>query len=332
MILYLTEPGYSLSVSSGHYIIKGSDHAVIKEVPVKLVDGIITYSDCSISSGATCEALREGTPLLYLTPGGQPLGKVISFGNINVERQRKQILLAEMPSVCLAMSRKTIAAKIHNQVVYGRRLLRTEEYKQVEERIIALSQIESKIEKARSLNEIEGFEGLAARHYFQILSAYLPDEFKLERRVKHPATDPTNALLSMAYSLLHSEIYAAIEAEGLHPYFGFMHQIKRGHAALASDLIEEYRSIIPDPLVVNFINHSGITSRDFIQYEGEVGCFLSRDARKSFLREYEKKMQQPNQYIGTAQSFRQTIAAQVQHLAICIEHEDMTKYQPLKMR
>jgi len=140
-----------------------------------------------------------------------------------------------------------IAAKIHNQIVYSRRLYRADRDMDIETRIDALSQYELRVSSAESIGEVSGYEAIAARNYFRILSAYLPEDFKIEKRTKNPPTDPTNSLLSFAYALLHSEIYTALEAEGLHPYFGFMHRIRRGHAALASDLIEEFRSVVPDP-------------------------------------------------------------------------------------
>lgn len=332
MIIYLTEPGLSLSSNGGHFLIKDSNQVLVKEVPIKQVHSIISYTFCYITGGATAEILKEGIPLLYVSTHGKLLGKLISIKDVNVERHRKQVMISDDDTTCLYMAKKMITAKIHNQIVYSRRLYRADRDMDIETRIDALSQYELRVSSAESIGEVSGYEGIAARNYFQILSAYLPEDFKIEKRTKNPPTDPTNSLLSFAYALLHSEIYTALEAEGLHPYFGFMHRIRRGHAALASDLIEEFRSVVPDPLVVNFINYSGITKNDFVQYEGNPGWFLSRDMGRLFLREYEKKIQQKTQYTGISQSYRQAISTQAHSLAQCIDEEDMTKYEPLRMR
>lgn len=332
MILYLTEPGLSLSVHEGHFLIKDSKQVIIKEVPIKLIHSIISYTYVYISGGATNEILQEGIPLLYISVHGKVLGKLLPIKEVNVERQRKQVGISEDDTACLYMTKKVIAAKIHNQTVYSRRLYRADRDMDIESKISALNLYEQRATTAESIDEAMGYEGMASRLYFRILSSYLPDEFKIEKRTKNPPTDPTNSLLSFAYTLLHSEIYTALEAEGLHPYFGFMHRIRRGHAALASDMIEEFRSVIADPFVVNFVNYSGISVTDFTHYDGNPGWFLSREKSREFLRDYEKKIQQKNQYTGEAITYRQAIASQAHRLAVCIDEEDLSKYEPIRMR
>lgn len=332
MIMYLTEPGLVLSVKNGHFLIHDRNRSLLREVPVKSVNSVICYTYCQISSGATAELLQEGIQVLYISTHGKLLGKLIAIRDVNVERQRKQLTLSEDPDECLNIVKKIITAKIHNQIIYTRRLLRTDRDKDVEDCITNMLKYRNQISQAESIEEVSGYEGIAARNYFRILSAYLPDSFKINKRTKNPPTDPTNSLLSFAYTLLHSEIYTALEAEGLHPYFGFMHKVRRGHAVLASDLIEEFRSVVADPLVMNFVNYSGVTADDFIHYTGDPGWYLNREMGRKFFAEYEKKLQQKNQYTGVSLSYRQTIASQVHRLAKCIDEESLMDYEPLQMR
>lgn len=55
-----------------------------------------------------------------------------------------------------------------------------------------------------------------------------------------PPTDPVNALLSLAYSLLAKDCTIASLAVGFDPYVGFFHQPRHGRPALALDLMEEF--------------------------------------------------------------------------------------------
>jgi CRISPR-associated protein Cas1 len=40
---------------------------------------------------------------------------------------------------------------------------------------------------------------------------------------------------------------------GLDPYHGFFHTVRYGHAALASDLLEEFRALIGDDVVLKLL-------------------------------------------------------------------------------
>lgn len=332
MIVYLTEPGIKLSVKNCHYFINDANGKLIREIPIKSVSSIISYSYCHITNGAITQLLREGTQLLYISTNGQLIGKLISVKDVNAERQRNQIKLSDNDVACLYLAKRLISAKIQNQITYSRRLLRTDRDKDVEDSIQNMVRYMKHISISTSIEEIGGYEGIAARSYFRVLSSYLPVAFKFDKRTKNPPTDPTNSLLSFAYTLVHSEIYTALEAEGLHPYFGFIHKVRKGHAALASDIIEEFRSVIADPFVMNFVNFSGITQDDFIRYPNNPGWFLNREMSRKFFAEYEKKLQQKNQYTGTSMTYRQTIAAQVHLLAKCIDESDFTQYEPIRLR
>ena len=79
--------------------------------------------------------------------------------------------------------------------------------------------------------------------------------FRFTNRNKRPPTDPVNALLSFAYTILANDCAAALEGAGLDPYIGFMHRDRPGRLSLALDLMEEFRSIIADRFVLTLINN-----------------------------------------------------------------------------
>lgn len=66
------------------------------------------------------------------------------------------------------------------------------------------------------------------------------------------------------------EIIGEIENRGLNPYIGFVHKDKVGHPSLASDLIEEWRPVIVDSLVMSMIQGHEVCLDDFIIEES--GC------------------------------------------------------------
>ena len=96
-----------------------------------------------------------------------------------------------------------------------------------------------------------------------------------------------NALLSFAYALLTKDAFAAALTVGLDPYAGFYHQGRHGKPSLALDLMEEFRSIIADSVVLTLVNNRTLLPGDFLTW-GEA-CQLTESGRKKFLAAYEQR-------------------------------------------
>jgi len=86
-------------------------------------------------------------------------------------------------------------------------------------------------------------------------------------------------------------------AKGLHPYVGFMHRIKNGHAALASDLMEEWRAYIVDDLVITLFNSGFFTKEDFDFNKDNKAVYLNKEKSKKFIKEFENKLMRNTSYI-----------------------------------
>lgn len=89
-----------------------------------------------------------------------------------------------------------------------------------------------------------------------------------------------NALLSLGYSLLAKELTGVLYSVGLDPYYGFFHQPKYGRPALALDLMEEFRPIIVDSVVITLLNRGDLTPDDFVHTTR--GVFLKDSSRRIF--------------------------------------------------
>lgn len=95
----------------------------------------------------------------------------------------------------------------------------------------------SKIDSCGKISEVIGYEGRAAKSYFQALSQCIDSKFSFHGRNRRPPKDPFNSMISLGYSIVLNEIYREIEMRGLNPYFGFVHRDAENHPTLASDLI-----------------------------------------------------------------------------------------------
>ncbi len=137
-----------------------------------------------------------------------------------------------------------------------------------------------------------GYEGAAAATYFSAFGQCLSNSnFVFYSRSRRPPGNPVNALLSFGYQVLWNHLLALIELQGLDPYSACLHQSSERHAALASDLIEEFRSAIVDSLVLYLVNKNIINAdEDFIFRDG--GCFLNDTGRQKYLQAFIIRMEE----------------------------------------
>jgi len=73
-------------------------------------------------------------------------------------------------------------------------------------------------------------------------------------RSRRPPRDPLHALLSFVYAIITNDMVSALEGVGLDPAVGFLHVDRPGRPTLALDLVEEFRTLVADRLVLSLIN------------------------------------------------------------------------------
>jgi len=131
------------------------------------------------------------------------------------------------------------------------------------------------------------------------------------------------------------DLYTAAVNRGLNPYASFLHSIRRGHPALCSDLMEEWRAILADSLAL-YVTSKGIIKREnFEKPNEEGGVYLDGIGSKAFIAEYEKKVRGRSNYLAYVDysvSFRRAMEMQCQRLAKAIEEGDPSIYQPVVIR
>jgi len=140
------------------------------------------------------------------------------------------------------------------------------------------------------LDELRGYEGLAAAKYFNRLGRFFPASVPFGGRSRRPPKDAANALLSWSYTILQGEIDGAVRSHGLDGCIGFLHAVSHGRPSLPLDLLEPLRAPVCDLLVLNILNH-GIMSDDDFRYDASRdGFYLREESHKSFFQAYERAM------------------------------------------
>ena len=331
-LLYLDNESYTCYMSSNQLTIK-DDNLIISEIPIETIEGMVIRDYGKISSKTIVQLLNRKIPITFIDKSGKYIGGFLKE-NINIKKQRFQFNRKDDRTFCLEFSKKIIKGKTNNQLLVLRRY-NTNNLDSIKDNISNIKILSNKIENTASINELSGYEGAIAKIYFESLSKLTKDDFKFKGRSKRPPKDAFNALLSLGYSLLFNEIFIVVNNSGLNPYGGFMHQDRLGHAALISDLMEEWRATIVDSLVMSVISKNTIKICDFTKDIKNDGLYLSHESYSKFLMAFHKKIESKNTYIKQINApitFRKAIYYKVNQLSKSIENNDLNYYECLKLR
>lgn len=331
--IYIFDQGSKVSFKENQVTIKTPDE-MTRTVPLESVEGVVLFGKIEISAGVVNHFLENGIPLTWLSNKGKFFGRLESTAHVNIGRQRQQFRCGDDPDFVLGICKQLIAGKINNHRVFLRRANRTPDKMSVEHLAKQMGQYVEKTRNAKKIDEIMGYEGIAAKFYFQGLSQLLPETFRFSGRNKRPPRDPFNSLISFGYTLLMYDVYTALNQLGLNPYAGFLHQDRQKHPTLASDLMEEWRCVLVDAVVVNMINKRMIQPEDFDTTE-DGGVYANRETSRLFIGQYAKKLQTAAKYfpeLAYPISFRRGIEHQIRKLIEAMEAKNPLLYVPMELR
>jgi len=272
------------------------------------------------------ELFEHGIEMAILTRTGKLVGQITSPATKNIFLRIEQFRKHDDPAFRLQFSKACVNAKVRNCLALIRQFAQNHPETDLAQPAVGLESTLAEIARAGSLASLLGIEGAAARHYFGALGRMVRREFSFEGRVKHPATDPVNALLSFGYTLLLNEISSLLDGMGFDPYLGFYHEPDYGRPSLGCDLQEEFRPVI-DRFTLALVNNSMLKTEDFYSNPQTGGVYLQRDAMKRYFAAYEERMNLKASDGGP--SIRQNIRVQIERLARTLKGEE--DYQPFSM-
>jgi len=264
-------------------------------VPLHNLDGIVSFGWDNTASAALMQGCHQhGVSLSFLSPHGKFLASTSGGVSGNILLRREQYRLGESADDSLPIARNMIRAKLFNtRQVLLRGLRDYGDQPEIDSCVGYLNESILQCSRSKNLDNLRGIEGDAAVHYFAVFNHLLriDDSFlRLDGRTRRPPLDPVNALLSFVYVLLMHDCRSACETCGLDPQSGFLHQPRPGRSSLALDLMEEFRPILADRLVLSLLNRKQITSRDFERKENGA-VLLKDDSRKTVLQAWQERKQ-----------------------------------------
>lgn len=309
-ILVVQNNRASVNLHGGEIHVRLEGNTVSKH-PLHQLQAVYLYGAVQTSAQALQALMENSIPVSWFSPAGRFIGMAGGLPTSGIDARMGQYRMWGMPEKRLAIAAEIIRAKIHNQRVVLMRNGKASETitkKLATCRDLALRQ--------QGLGSLRGVEGEAAALYFSAFSTMLKGDFPFDfnGRNRRPPKDAINALLSMGYSVLSKELTGIAQTVGLDPFLGFFHSPRYGRPALALDMMEEFRPLIADSVVITMINRGEITPSDF-DYTSK-GVLLKDSGRRQFWRAWTRRMDTEVSHptFGYKMSYRRMLEVQMRQL------------------
>lgn len=336
--LYVVEQGSKLS-RKGRRLVVAKNAEVLAQVPLIQVSQVIVFGNSQITTPALHLLLQEGIEVVLLSQAGRFLGRLIGpeagHGGLRVA----QVVRSRDPAFALATAQAIVRGKLHNLRVFLLRYARRLDVPSVRAAAERIETLLARVPRTTAHSSLMGVEGQATALYFGVWKNLLQTPWRFIKRVRRPPTDPVNVLLSLGYTILAQNVQGAVQAAGLDPYVGFLHQLSYNRPSLALDLMEEFRPLIVDSVALRCLNNRIITEQHFVPGEAEQPIVLTPDGLKLFIRELETRLTQPFKHPETGQqvNYRRLFLLQAYRLAATLTEKvgdagQTSFYRPFTVR
>jgi len=295
--LYVTLPDSRLRLDNDTLRVMQEDETRLR-VPLHHLQSVVCFGHVGLSAPLMHRLADDGIALVLLDAAGRFKARLEGAMSGNVLLRRAQHRAVDSSASTLTLARAVVAGKLRNQrqvLLRGAREAKAGiDETALDRAALDLAASLRALPAVADLDTLRGVEGEAARTYFAALNllvrADLRAWFAMDGRSRRPPRDRLNALLSFLYSMWTNDCRSACEAAGLDPQLGFLHAVRPGRAALALDLVEEFR-VWADRLALTLVNRGQIGADDFDLREGGA-VLLQGDARKAVVVAYQARKQE----------------------------------------
>jgi len=241
---------------------------------------------------------ENGVGISFLTENGRFLARVQGPVSGNVLLRREQYRLADNQDYSAKMAKSFVIGKVANSRTVLQRALRDHAGKldegDLRRSVADINRSLQSLELNQPLDSVRGLEGDAAHNYFSAFDHLIvaqKETFTFQERNRRPPLDNVNCLLSFLYTLLMHDCRSALESVGLDPAVGFLHRDRPGRPGLALDIMEEFRPLLADRLVLSLINLRQVQNKGFNKTEAGA-VMMSDETRKALLVAYQERKQE----------------------------------------
>jgi CRISPR-associated protein Cas1 len=292
-----------------------------EEVPLAKVDQVVLMGrGVQISTALLVDLIERGIPVTLTNQHGSRHYATLTAGPSRFgDLRMRQMAFVNDPAQSLELARAIVQAKLANQ----RALLAAMRWAAAP---AAVQQIEAALVSAGAAPNVDvlrGYEGAAAAAYFGAWRVSLPPAWGFQGRAFYPPPDPINAMLSFGYTLALHDVLTAVQITGLDPYLGTFHVIEAGRPSLALDLMEEFRPLLVDRLVLDLLRTNGISRERFERPpQRQEAIYLDAAGRALLVDRYEALLKTSARLpSGEQTALRRVLLLQAQQAARVVRGE-----------
>ncbi len=356
-VAYVMEQGASIRLEGERLVVEKKKNT-LHTLHIYRLSQLVLYGNVSLTPPVISKLLGKGIDTVFMTRSGRYQGRLQAPLSKNISLRCEQFARLGDREFCLNIAKSIVTGKLTNMRSVLMRIKRKTDDPSLNRYIEQIKSIAEKAREADDMESLRGFEGAGSSAYFSGFSrGFMCDGICFKKRVRRPPTDPVNVLLSLGYTLLFNNVMSAVSMVGFDPYMGALHSTEYGRPSLALDLMEEWRPVIVDTVVMSVFNLKVIDVSDF------EGCVVMEDDAedlskgknddhtadaedneglpirltdngfRKFVVQFERKMNQKVKYVPSGQqlSYRDCIREQVRHFARVIRGEDQD-YRPMAVR
>lgn len=264
-ILYVQEQG-AVMRRNGEEIRVTQAEKVLARAPVREVEQVVLCGNVQLTTQAAALLLQNEVDVVFLSYHGSFRGRLVKGGSKFARLRHAQLSLAGDERRSLAVAKELVRAKLANQ----RNVLAGLDKEGGVKATPALAQAIQGIERmrrdcvqAQESDALRGYEGKAGAFYFAAVATLLDASWSFQGRKYYPAPDPFNAALSFGYALLQKDISATVQLVGLDPYLGCFHAMQYDRPSLVLDLMEEFRPLAVDRVILELVISGRLKAADF---------------------------------------------------------------------
>ena len=294
--LYVSSQGSYLH-REGETVVVEREKQQVLQLPIHTIGGIVCFGNVLCSPFLLAFCAERDVSVSFLSEHGRFLASVRGPVSGNVLLRRQQYRMADDEKATQGIASNVVSGKLANCRIVINRTVRDHAAKvnvdALRKTSESIGKVIERIPRANDVDEVRGFEGQAAAEYFRVFNHLIVDQkedFVFLERNRRPPLDEVNALLSFVYTLLAHDVRSALETVGLDPAVGFLHRDRPGRPGLALDIMEEFRPVIADRIVLSLINRRQIGKKGFTK-AANGAVTMDDETRKTVLTEYQSRKQ-----------------------------------------
>ena len=293
-VVYMLSARTTMHLAGGRFIIEREGNR-LRSLLLAEVECVIMDRRAEMTTPALCALLERGAGVFYVDRRGRLLGHT---GSELTSYERLHVQYESFRQRGIDLARDIVRRKMTGQIELLRSYAKSHRVVAIAQTANELKTYRDKLAQVVTLDELRGYEGLAARKYFAAFPELLDQSlWPWTGRNRRPPRDPVNALLSYGYTLLERDVRLAIIGAHLDGSCGCLHANNGRKDSLVFDLMEPFRPVIIDRLVLRLLNLR-VFHPDEFTCDAETGCLIAAAARTRLIESYEAFMERPDAHFA----------------------------------